>query len=115
MIKKQLRKKKHLGEFREWGRQVVITLNSSEVLDQFLDDLVIEAVEANGLYCGGGGRANEIDLVVELGRLTDDPEARFRMVTAWLDARPDVVAYKADRLFDLWHEDVEDMEGAHEA
>ncbi len=83
-MKKRLRKK-HLGEYREWGRQLLVTLKSEEDFDEFLEDFIIEAVEANGLYCGGGGRGEKVDIVVELGFLKDDPEAKMRMIKTWLD------------------------------
>lgn len=75
------------------GRQLIVTLKSEEGFDEFLDDFIMEAIEANGLYCGGGGRGDKIDIVVELGRLEDDPDAKLRTIMTWLDARHDVVSY----------------------
>jgi len=36
-MKKRLRKKKHIGEFAEWGRQILIVRNRKDGLDEFLD------------------------------------------------------------------------------
>ena len=58
-MKKRLSKKKHLGEFRSWGCQIIITRINEEGLDEFLDDFIVEAIEANGLYCGGGGKGKK--------------------------------------------------------
>ena len=37
-MKKRLRKKKHFGEFAEWGRQLVNMRNRKDGFDEFLDD-----------------------------------------------------------------------------
>jgi len=76
-MKKRLRKKKHRGEFTEWGRQLVITRNRRDGFDEFLDAFIEEAIEANGCYCGGGGKEDNLDFVVELGRRSDDPVRRI--------------------------------------
>ncbi len=89
-MKKRHRKKKHRGEFAEWGQQLVIIRNRKDGFDEFLDAFIEEAIEANGCYCGGGGKEDKLDVVVELGRSSDDPTARMKRITAWLDARPDV-------------------------
>ena len=46
-MKKRMRKKKHVGEFTEWGRQIIIYRNCSDHFDKFLDAFIEEAVEAN--------------------------------------------------------------------
>lgn len=108
-MKKRLRKKKHLGEFTEWGRQLVILRNLKNGFDEFLDAFIEEAIELNGCYCGGGGKENKLDVVVELGRRSDDPDARLKRITAWLDARSDVESWKVGEEFDLWHGDFQDI------
>ena len=65
-MKKRLRKKKHCGEFTEWGRQLVIMRNQKDGFDEFLDAFIEEAIESNGCYCGGGGNEDKLDVVVEL-------------------------------------------------
>ncbi len=113
-MKKRLRKKKHVGEFAQWGRQLVITRNTKDGFDEFLDAFILEAVEANGCYCGGGGQDDKLDVVVELGRRSDDPGARFKRITDWLDARADVQSWKAGEEMDLWYGpflDIEDEAG----
>jgi uncharacterized protein YggL (DUF469 family) len=108
-MKKRLRKKKHLGEFTEWGRQFVITRNRKDGFDEFLDAFIEEAIEANGCYCGGGGKEDKMNFVVELGRRSDDPDARLKRITAWLEARPDVENWKVGEEFDIWHGDYQDI------
>ena len=108
-MKKRLRKKKHCGEFTEWGRQLVITRNLKDGFDEFLDAFIEEAIEANGCYCGGGGKEDKLDVVVELGRRSDDPAARAKVIIAWLDARPDVQSWRMGEEFDIWHGDFQDI------
>jgi uncharacterized protein YggL (DUF469 family) len=109
-MKRRLRKKKHRGEFTQWGRQLVITRNRKDGFDEFLDAFIEETIEASGCYCGGGGREDGLDVVVELGRSSDDPAARLKRITAWLDAQPDVQSWRAGDEFDIWHGDFEDIE-----
>ncbi len=103
-MKKRLRKKRHLGEFIEWGRQIIVTRSARDGFDEFMDSFVVEAIEANGCYCGGGGNGDTLDMVIELGRRSDDPDMRLNKITAWLDARSDVQSYKVSEEFDVWHE-----------
>lgn len=110
-MKKRLRKKKHCGEFTEWGRQIVISRNRTDGLDEFLDAFIEEAIEANGCYCGGGGTADRLGFVVELCRRSDHPDDRLKRISEWLDARPDIQSWKVGEEFDLWYGDYEDMEG----
>ncbi len=108
-MKKRLRKKMHHGEFIEWGRQLIVTRNRKEGFDEFLDAFIEEAIEANGCYCGGGGMEARLDIVVELGRRSDDPDARLTKITAWLDGRPDVQSWRTGDEFDIWHGDFQDI------
>ncbi len=109
-MKKRLRKKKHYGEFREWGRQILIFRNQTDGLDEFLDAFIEEAVEANGCYCGGGGSPEKLSFVIELGRRSDLPDARLERINAWLKSRTDIQNWEVGKEFDLWHGDYEDME-----
>ena len=109
-MKKRLRKKKHRGEFTELGRQIVITQNRKDALDEFLDAFIEEAIEANGCYCGGGGGGEKLDFVVELGRSSADPDAKLQRIVAWLRARNDVQEFKIGEPFDIWYGDFEDIE-----
>ena len=109
-MKKRLRKKKHLGEFTEWGRQLVIMRNRKDGFDEFLDAFIEDAIELNRCYCGGGGKENKLDVVVELGRRSDEPDARLKRITAWLDSRSDVESWRVGEEFDIWHEDFQDID-----
>jgi uncharacterized protein YggL (DUF469 family) len=110
-MKKRHRKKKHRGEFTEWGQRLVITPNRKDGLDEFLGAFIEEAIEPNGCYCGGGGKKDKLDVVAEFGRHSDDPAARMKRITAWLDARPDVQSWRMGEEFNIWHGDFQDFEG----
>ncbi len=105
-MNKRIRKKKRCGEFAEWGRQIVITRNRKDKFEEFLDEFVEQAIEANGCYCGGGGKEDCLTVVVELGRRSDDPVGRMKRIAAWLDARIDVKSWRMSEKFDLWHGDI---------
>ena len=109
-MKKRLRKKKHLREFTEWGRQLVIKRNHTDGFDEFLDAFLEEAIEANGCYCGGGGKGDRLNVVVELGRRSGSPEAKLTSIIAWLEARFDVQEWMIGEEFDIWHGDFRDIE-----
>jgi uncharacterized protein YggL (DUF469 family) len=109
-MKRRLRKKKHYGEFTEWGRPIIITRNRKEGFDEFLDAFIEEAIEANDCYCGGGGKEDKLNMVVELGRRSDDPDARLKKIIAWLEKRPDVETWKVGEEFDIWHGDLKEMD-----
>jgi uncharacterized protein YggL (DUF469 family) len=109
-MRTRLRKKKHFGEFTQWGRQLVITRNHKDGFDDFLDAFIEEAVEANDCYCGGGGKEDKLDVIIELGCRSNDPAARMKRITAWLEARPDVESWKVGDELDLWHGDFKEIE-----
>jgi uncharacterized protein len=106
LVNKRLRKKKHCGEYSEWGRQIVITRNCTDGFEAFVDAFLAEAIEANGCYCSAVGRDDSLHVVVELGRPSDDRAGRLQAITAWLDARSDVKQWQVSEEFDLWHGDI---------
>lgn len=109
-MKKRLRKKKHCGEFTEWGIQLVIIRNRKDEFDEFLDAFLEEAIESNECYCGGGGNEDKLNVVVELGCRSDDLASRLKRITVWLDARPDVQNWRLGEEFDIWHGDFQDID-----
>ena len=113
-MKKRLRKKKHIGEFAEWGRQLIATRNTKIDADAFQEAFIIEAIEGNGCYCGGSLSDDKIDVIVELGKTSEDPDGKFAKVAAWLDERLDIEGWKAGPLFDLWYGDYEDIDDQSE-
>lgn len=104
-MNKRLRKKKHRGEFTEWGQRLVVTRKRRDGFDEFLDVFIKEAIEANGCSIGGAGMADELKVGVLLGRRSGNPAVRMGAITAWLGARPDVRAWRASAEVDMWHGD----------
>jgi uncharacterized protein YggL (DUF469 family) len=102
-MKKRLRKKKHLGEFVEWGVPVVIVRKQRDDFDRFLDDFIQQAIEGNGCYFGGGGKEDRLEGVIELGKTCDGPQERLKEIMSWLEAREDVRNYVIGKVVDLWH------------
>ena len=88
----------------------MIFRNRQDGFDEFLDAFIEEAIEANGCYCGGGGSADKLSFVVELGCRSDDPDARMAEIEDWLGSRPDVKSWQVGPEFDLWHGGYQDIE-----
>ena len=80
-MRRRLRKKKHVGEFRQMGFSVECRLRpglSPQEFDQFTDEFIQHAVEAHGLLFGGGGSAaNRIGLGIydRVKNFVENPEA----------------------------------------
>lgn len=53
---------------------------------------------------------DKLDVIVELGRRSDDPSARMNRITAWLDARPDVQNWRTGDEFNIWHGNFQDID-----
>lgn len=101
-MKKRLCQKNHYGEFREWGRRLVITRKRKDGFDEFLD-AYIAAIEVIGCYTGGPGTEDGLDVIVELGTMFDDRVGRMKSVIAWLESRSDVQSWTVGNEIDLWH------------
>ncbi len=104
-MKKRLRKKLRLGEFRELGFEVRFRLSDeldATALDQFWDSFIGDAIEARGLMCGGGcGRHWDV-LITRPGRTSATEEDR-RAVAAWLQHGSSVADVEIGSLIDAWH------------
>jgi uncharacterized protein YggL (DUF469 family) len=103
-MKKRLRKKKRVGEFREDGftilAEVNVTNNSPEN-HEFLDDL-IEFVESKDLGIGGGV-GDKVDVFcTRLGRGTCTEDDRTA-VSGWFQNHPLVTRFKIGPLVDAWY------------
>lgn len=100
---RRLRKKLHLGEFRELGFEVAFELRrplGATQVEQFWDAFIAEAIERHGLAFGGGGNTGFVT-VVGRGSATETHRA---LVRAWLVARSEVAAVSVGPLVDAWHD-----------
>ena len=98
-----MRKKKHLGEFIEWGVPIAIARKRKDNFDSFLDYFIEHAIEGNDCYFGGGGKEDHLEGFIELGKRSDRPEERLKKVISWLEAREDVAKYMTGKMIDIWH------------
>ena len=101
-MNKRLRKKKHLGEFKEWIADVEVVLAPDADFDSFLDRFIEDCVEAGGMYFGGGGRHPRLEGVVELGR-NELYQQRHGWVMRWLEDRAEVTRFTVGEPVDAWY------------
>ena len=103
-MKKRLRKKLHLGEFREDCFELNFEIDS--VLDAWqvnaLTDSFIELIESRNLQFGGGGMHNWSGIVQGPCRGSATAADRTK-VLEWLGSQPDIVAASAGPLRDAYH------------
>jgi uncharacterized protein len=92
-MKKRLRKKKHLKEFREWGVTITITINLKQNVKSFCDDFLTNVLEPNKCYFGGGTIDNVLDGIIELGSNLNSIDSKLSCIKLWLDNRDDVDNY----------------------
>jgi uncharacterized protein YggL (DUF469 family) len=104
-MKKRLRKKRYVGEFRELGFEVIGRLCaglSAEDFSAFLDRW-IDIVEARRLAFGGGGSDGEFGgFVTRAGRgcATDEDRSALK---AFLESDPAVLHHEVGQLRDSWY------------
>jgi len=109
-MKKRLRKKKHVGEFAVYGREIIIKLNRNDDSDEFFDAFIVEAIEGNGCYCFGGGTPNRYGMFVTLGRRCENPDAKMKAIIAWIEAQPDVESWTVSEEYDAFYPKFDDVE-----
>lgn len=100
---RRLRKKLRLGEFQELGFFYEATIKDDVDEHAFIDGLLSEAIEPNGLGFGGwvGGGA-----VSKLSRGSVSEDER-QAVLDWLARCPEVQSLSATGLVDMWHGDTD--------
>lgn len=107
-VKKRLRKKKHKGEFAEFGRKLVVKRNTDNDFDTFLDRF-IDIVEKSGCSCGGGGGDDYLDMVVQLGRRQQNPDQRIKAIESELRKDATIASIQIGEEFDLWYGDFDNL------
>ena len=114
-LRRRLRKKRRLAEFREFGFSVLYQLESGadpSTADAFLDRFVESAVEANGLLCGGGGGPVQFEFFVVGQTRLGASEAQRRRLQEWLRRQPEVAFQRVGELEDAWHGPLSSLEEA---
>ena len=105
-MRKRLRKKLHVGEFQELGCEVrfqVVDNLSHEAFDTVVDAFISQAIEANGLVCGGGGKNPDWSVFVTCDGRSSVTEAHRRAMETWLADRPEVYTFQMGPLVDAWY------------
>lgn len=75
----------------------------AEAHDQFLDDFIASAIEANGLLVGGCGNNPAEGFVVSMGNCKSATEEQLDAVLTWLKADARVIEATVGPLIDAWH------------
>lgn len=100
-MKKRLRKKLRLQEFREFVFHVRFDLtvpNTNEANDAFTDKL-FPFVEGNNLLING----TLTDFYVQPERRRSATEADRQVLLGWLAQQPEIVNFEVGPLADAWH------------
>lgn len=105
-LKRRLRKKYHLGEFQEFGFEVLVELNpdlSEEEFDKFLDDFIDE-IERNDLLFGGGGNTKKWEgFVTSDKKYTSPTEEQKEEIKKWSESRNEVIKVTTGEFRDAWN------------
>jgi uncharacterized protein len=103
-MKKRLRKKRHKGEFQEFGFDILIQFNQTISFDKkeiFIDDF-IELIEELNLLFGGGRYELKMEgfITAEKGSVTNLDENK---ISSWLESKSDLVeSFKIEKK-DAWN------------
>jgi uncharacterized protein len=101
-MKKRLRKKLHLGEYREFGFNVTFTCPCDQYeIDKFLEDFW-DAIEINETICCGGGGVKEWHFYVYGRSRASATETDRLNVLTWLEGQSEVTDIVVGPLVDSW-------------
>lgn len=91
-MKKRLRKKKRLGEFREECFEIEFSIEPPHTAaeDEAFWDAFIDMIEEHGLHFGGGGSLQNGRGCAEVGRQSPIASEHRQVVIDWLTQRPKV-------------------------
>ncbi|WP_028536111.1 50S ribosome-binding protein YggL [Paludibacterium yongneupense] len=102
------RKKQRVGEFTELGFHLIATFASG--IDAAAQDSLLDAwlttVDAAGVSFGGhfDGAQRLEGVVFPIGAIKVDDTVKAQL-SAWLQARAEIVSLEAGDLIDMWHYD----------
>ena len=112
-MKKRLRKKKHIGEFSEYGIEIrMINANAAmtaEDMDKFADDL-LDYIDSRKWACGGGWSLKDCSFFIETGKNIRDAETAIQGFTDFLvwqkENKPGIGYEIAEiKISDAWYPD----------
>lgn len=113
-MKKRLRKKKRVGEFKEFGFKAGFRFSDqvaknarNDLLNRFIED----AIERNGLQFGGGGGGNEWNGFVALNKSRGSTLEKHRQaVEHWFQQEPEIREYYLTDMVDAWNDHLGDVD-----
>src|SRR3989304_3596579 len=112
-MKKRLRKKKRIGEFKESGFKIgfrFLDELSTESIDHLIDRFIEQAIENNGLQFGGGGKGSEWDGFVVLDKHRGSATDLHReAVKQWFMQESEILEYHVTQLIDAWYGDFDNV------
>ncbi len=100
-MRKRLRKKKHVGEFRGYGVEFAATVKPGVDFDAFWDDFIVHGVAALGMSFGGGGSETHLKGFVELGQRASHVE-NLTKLSEWLAHEARIESYQIGPPIDAW-------------
>ncbi len=106
-MKKRLRKKYRVGEFRELCFEFSFEYKGdveSPECEQFLHAFVSECVEANGLSCEGNLTNDACNVIAKAEDPRTTNEQQRLAVKTWLEGRSDVEVKSFGELTDAWYD-----------
>ncbi len=105
-MKKRLRKKYRVGEFRELCFHFSFDYKGdveAPECEQFLHALIEDCIEANGLNCEGNITEDGCNITAKAEDAKLTSEAQRLAVKSWLEAREEVVVHSFSELEDFWY------------
>lgn len=102
-MKKRLRKKKHLGEFREYGFGIKFMPQSAD-FDMWISimDRFDAFVTPFSLGFGGGGM-DQVEWYICRDGKGSCHEGHRQLISAWLAAQPEITSHEVEPLTDAWY------------
>ena len=106
-LKRRLRKKNHLGEFQEFGFEVLIKFNSNldeKEFTRFLDEF-IEEIEKQKLLLGGSGNEDDWEGFITSAKKFASPTAdQKEFIKKWLESRSYIETVELSDFKDAWND-----------
>jgi uncharacterized protein YggL (DUF469 family) len=111
-MKKRLRKKKRIGEFKEFGFKAGFRFSNhitKKARNNLLNRFIEEAIEKNGLQFGGGGGGSEWDGFVAINKSRGSTlETHRQAVENWFIHEAEIQEYYVTTMIDAWYGHLDD-------
>ncbi len=106
-MKKRLRKKHHVGEFREYAFRLDVKLNvecPSPGFEKFVDDFILDCIEGQGMSCSGS-LGKDCVQIIEAQDARTTSQHHIDAVKTWMENCPAVESFTLGELKDAWYGD----------